>query len=365
MNLGACNCCEEPPCAEPVLEFVSVVGEVCGEINPEDGLTYSVIVETDIYGKTTTRSYTVDPETGECSHTTVCGGGYTETSYSKSVGCWQSFGDPIYQSTQEHNVIMTVTYPEDCEAPPEVVYSGSGSNDWICIENCEEARGAWGATYTYDPATGEPIESLYGDDPPFLYPPGGFGVCDPEVAYISTVTRVPEIAAEATTDYSILAEISYPEWPAWEGESEDPLLPGQGYLGTSELSATVRRKIKYRLRHLPSGTCYLKVWIRKTFTPAATVPPTDPLPAPTITESTYEWVGTGNPCLTVPTDAIDAESQKISGTPIEVPVPSGLGTTAVEILKYSCVSGYEPDISDPENPQPNGFPDPEWEAAPP
>lgn len=35
------------------------------------------------------------------------------------------------------------------------------------------------------------------------------------------------------------------------------------------------------------------------------------------------------------------------------------------ISRWSCVPGYEPDISDPENPQANGFPDPEWEPAAP
>jgi len=33
--------------------------------------------------------------------------------------------------------------------------------------------------------------------------------------------------------------------------------------------------------------------------------------------------------------------------------------------KFSYLPDYEPDISDPENPQPNGFPDPTWEPAAP
>lgn len=37
----------------------------------------------------------------------------------------------------------------------------------------------------------------------------------------------------------------------------------------------------------------------------------------------------------------------------------------LRIKKYACIPGYEPDISDEDNPQPNGFPDPSWEAAPP
>jgi hypothetical protein len=40
-------------------------------------------------------------------------------------------------------------------------------------------------------------------------------------------------------------------------------------------------------------------------------------------------------------------------------------STTVFITRYSFVEGYEPDISDPENKQPNGFPDPNWEPSPP
>ena len=40
-------------------------------------------------------------------------------------------------------------------------------------------------------------------------------------------------------------------------------------------------------------------------------------------------------------------------------------TTHIEGNKWSFLPGYEPDISDTENPQPNGFPDPAWEPAAP
>lgn len=181
---------------------------------------------------------------------------------------------------------------------------------------------------------------------------------------------LPQYEGEETTgsqvDFSEPVDTCEPEYPAWPEWSE-ATSSGQASRvksGTCGLTLTLE-KTKWRLKHAPSGTCYLKVWLRKTFTPAATDPPTDPLPDPTVTETTYEWTGTGNPCLADPTKAIDHADNAITGSETEVGAPEEEGVTTIEILKYSCVEGYEPDISDEENPQPNGFPDPTWEAAAP
>ena len=77
----------------------------------------------------------------------------------------------------------------------------------------------------------------------------------------------------------------------------------------------------------------------------------------------YEWTGTGSPCLADPDLPPDHEDNEIIGSDNSLDEPEENGTLTVEIVKWSFVPGYEPDISDPENAQPNGFPDPNWAPA--
>jgi hypothetical protein len=145
---------------------------------------------------------------------------------------------------------------------------------------------------------------------------------------------------------------------------------GQGTDCSAETELTFgqlrKRKCKYRLKHSPTGTCYLKVWLRKTTTITADPDADPPVEASTThDDSTYEWNGTGNPCFSEHLKAYDAAENIIYSEVTEIPVPETKSEVVVSLLKYSCLEGYEPDISDPENKQPNGFPDPAWEAAAP
>jgi hypothetical protein len=131
--------------------------------------------------------------------------------------------------------------------------------------------------------------------------------------------------------------------------------------------AIAQSKFKYRLKFKPPGTCYLKVWFRKT-----TVNHGDSTAVPPVAGSTtyddsviYEWNGTGNPCLTDATKPYSDDANLVYSPPTEISVPTINGYIEIRVLKYSCVEGYEPDITDSYNLQPNGFPDPDWEAAPP
>jgi hypothetical protein len=114
--------------------------------------------------------------------------------------------------------------------------------------------------------------------------------------------------------------------------------------------------MRWRLEHKPTGTCYFKAWLRRDWTPEG---------GSTVSTSiSYEWTGTGNPCLIDPTKSVDDISNLIIPNPTEEGVPDTDGTVRIwDLLKYSCLPGYEPDQSDPDNPQPNGFPDPAWEPA--
>ena len=126
------------------------------------------------------------------------------------------------------------------------------------------------------------------------------------------------------------------------------------------------RKGEWRIAHQPSMTCYLRVWVR-IYTNTFAAPTWDPpiVDSETFTDEVYLWEGTGNPCLPDTTKGLSDPENQIYSTPNVVGIPGARTTICAVILKYSYLAGYEPDISDPDNLQPNGFPDPTWEATPP
>jgi hypothetical protein len=147
---------------------------------------------------------------------------------------------------------------------------------------------------------------------------------------------------------------SFPAWPEDRGEEWGGFESGQGescsaFRDWSEgLISKYERKIKWRLAHDPTGTCYLKVWLQKRFTPEGGG-------ADTITALTpYEWTGTGNPCFAEALLPPDDAANRIASSPTEEGVPAADGTTTIEIVKWSCVSGYTP----PDDGSANGYPVP-------
>jgi hypothetical protein len=394
-----CNCCEQPPCGVPVLEFrsVTIIGTLdeCGYGYAGDdpdfiGKTFRVVTKTQtITSSYQQYAYEADEE-GEGGSWVLCASGtYTGTATTTDTASPTEGGGCCYRTSSIGSASGTDTYhtggclPSPVAGSPEsgsVSYSASGeeSSD-SCDPEGDSSEGSSTTTFSFVYSDGEGgTETISGSDTAdwadyFVGEPdtwdGATGTSsetndndDPESGDHSTTTTT------VTHTYSDLIEMIFPEfpaYPAWEGESEDELLTGQGYEESSFNSTSSRTKIQWRLRHPPSGTCYLKAWVRKTFTPAPTDPPTDPPPEPTVTVETYEWNGTGNPCLTDPMKAGDHDDNRITGDENEVLPPEELGETLVELIKFSCVDGYDPDITDPDNPQPNGYPNPEWEAAPP
>jgi hypothetical protein len=162
------------------------------------------------------------------------------------------------------------------------------------------------------------------------------------------------LSEEYTTEMLIEKTLAaLPEWP-------DPFVWGVDSalreLTSNELSYTVQ-EIKWRIAHQSSATCYLKAWVQRRFRPLGTFGDSD-----VITDLTpYEWIGTGTPCWSNETTP-PAYTNYFYSSINEEGIPEENGTSTIEISKWSCVEGYEPDISDPYNPQPNGFPDPTWEA---
>ncbi len=370
----ACNCCDQPPCAAPQLEFISVEAscEVCGfglpdHVDLEPGeeclrfmtrqdtyaedISYSgeseegagdTLVYENHKSQTDIREKLIDEE-GDCVDRYVSGSyTFTESSIFTPPG-------------EEAEPTGDTSFTESASAGSDGIFTGTyTSTDNIDPENNDTG-----------PSTGIGPNDEHSPDEIWDYTSPG--------SYSKSFITNPGIPAAETTytltlvfsDPVAVCEPELPEWPAWEGESEDALLPGQGHETSASRESSgpcgltlALRSIRWRLKHQPSGTCYLKVWIRKTFTP-------DDGP-PTVTDlSPYVWTGTGNPCLADPALAVTHEDNLIIGDDAEETPPAANGVMSIEIVKFSCVEGYEPNIDDEENPQPNGFPDPLWEAAPP
>lgn len=359
MSQGCCQeCNDEPPCLAPVLEFISVSAdcELCGfSLHSHAGLSPGDLDRVFRYRDSV--------QSGYSTLTTSSGAGYSETNtYNQDAStrrervlvsgtCTTKFleGAYLFESTT-HSVTPTVDrsdhLTDSTSAGPSEVWSGTetytetgdpdGSDDNYSIASDTVGDGlAPTSAWSYDALTYSRSYAWRN------------GTMTEDVIYSGEVTS---------------CDLTFPSYPSWESDGGAAPTGDQGYLESAENIRSgisfAQTKIKYRVRHLPTGTCYLKVWISTVFTPTGGSPGT-----PVITS--YEWTGSGNPCIAVTTDPVDAESQKINSTETEVAVPSTNGETQVVILKWSCVSGYEPDISDDENPQPNGFPDPSWEASPP
>jgi len=361
---SACDCCNQPPCPTPTLEFISV------SANCETTCATGEI-EWNLQGKIQTTTITLVD--GECKIEESCSGSRSITYDSSGSTGGSTAGEGTCSGSDTFT--ETTSFDDDCEGT--IICSGSGNYTTTTysgsgVSNTQVV--AW--TINADCST------TYSDGE-------GYAICP-----TSTVVTQSPPAGTASTVTSSLVKLEctlppYPAYPAFFNSWESPpaLLLGQGRFPTAKRdwnafvarvpidptlnggdsidgvqvdagSTKMERKIKYRICHWPSGTCYLKVWISTIFTPLDGTPE-----APVITS--YTWTGTGNPCLTVPNDPVNADSQKINSSTTEVLPPATNGTKEVTILKWSCVNGYEPDVSDPDNKQNNGFPDPIWEASPP
>ncbi len=113
-------------------------------------------------------------------------------------------------------------------------------------------------------------------------------------------------------------------------------------------------------------TCFLRVWYRVWTNTIAAPSWTPPIAdSESYVDDVCEWEGVGNPCLPDPAVSVYDIANRIIPIVTVVAVPGPRTVVSVEILKFSYLDAYEPDISDPLNPQPSGFPDPLWEPLPP
>lgn len=105
-------------------------------------------------------------------------------------------------------------------------------------------------------------------------------------------------------------------------------------LSPDESSYSVRR-VMWRIRHKPQGTCYLKVWLRTAFTPSGGGETVYADLAP------YEWNGTGNPCIANSALGVNHPSNAIFGSGNSLSEPASNGSLGIQILKWTCVRGHD------------------------
>jgi hypothetical protein len=137
-------------------------------------------------------------------------------------------------------------------------------------------------------------------------------------------------------------------------------------------SVSVSGAESYRLSFTSPPTNYLRVWIRKSTIEQGQQPGTGACytgALQPISESFSETsILLANPANYKKKSSVqysDEYSLGSIGSVYNGAYSAYQKDISVQIIKYSFVQGYEPDISDPYNKQPNGFPNPNWEASPP
>ena len=163
------------------------------------------------------------------------------------------------------------------------------------------------------------------------------------------------LAENVVDQYATENLFSYAYMDPWDGS---PFVP--------KPQAIVSGGFSGDLMVFPIETCYLKVWLAIT-TDSWISNDQSGDPITSVVLKTGEWIGRGNPCFSGirPSDTANL-IPLIQGLVLQAQVPAlsamgGYNSVYATVLKWSFLKGYEPDISDPNNPQPNGFPDPAWQ----
>ncbi len=422
---SACNCCTSPPSTTLNLEFVSrsqsCSSSACGFIpctsdgnsicNPDRGSMSEqekcankryLTMTTESGGRVAVTTCTATQQ-GGCDCKTTCsgsqvtttkGGGSITDTYKINRPPWPTVtrvcsGTLNNKSTKTYNSDCTTTTKSECTGSStlNITYDpflsgGSWSGIRIYSEKCSsslQSDCSWSGTYSQ---TGYNSNIDYGGTGKVI---GDFTNTSPTslpccgVPNVTTTVSPPE--GKTTVNYSnentvkICTPQSLPSFPEFiECEkTPPPLSNGQGrsseaYKFTSPTNTleTSQQEFKFRLKHQPTGTCYLKVWFEKEIlnwkssTDQCPVLVEDGDPEKEDIDEPYEWEGSGYPCFEdkekSPTEcenAIYSEPKTITAQENQ--------SVSVRIKKWSIIKDYEPDDPDENGCQgckPNGFPIP-------
>lgn len=313
--MSACNCCEEPPRPTPLVIMQSRVG-----FSPYIGGGYRIYKKCEF---SVAADSVVDRDSSSGPHIDT----QNTERHQSFVGSAEYINGVIYYTIDSSSGSFSDVKVDSADPGSDYSHSGSGSisptsgttlPDWDWTGYGGGETNVFAAIQGTDPTVGNWPTTIFTD--PLIY----------------DVTLTPTTASASGSDSDTVFAFTYDESLNYFAEKSEPI------------------PVSYKIKHGPTASCFLKVWLRKKITPAGggsiTYEDLDP----------YVWTGTGTPCLLNPEAPIDDLSNVIESEIFILPIPDDDVKEEIEIVKWSYLPAYEPDISDPGNPQPNGFPDPEW-----
>lgn len=339
-----CECCDTPPALAPWVESaaVSTAGSRklprCYFTDPEDGKPYRTKTVVKSGEDSWDSAWTVGPgvpnEDGEL---------------------WDdctSVGSKSYESTET----TTLSDPDDPDDPciTTRTSTGSSASSHSFRDKTYSPDGTFNTGYGYDQEctstmsndiwTGTSYEAMlnYDDTIASEETTPRTDPCEAPSNFALDITTTYSDPVEGETDAEMIARIleDLPEY----GDEYGSGPPHSMKDFESESHYGIKRS-KWRLAHHPTGTCYLKVWLQRRYTPSEGDEVITPL-------SPYTWEGSGNPCFAEPDKSAYDEENIIHGSPAEESEPEENGTTTIEIFKWSCLPDYTP----PDDGSANGFP---------
>ena len=370
------------------------------------------------HGRTQVKQYTVD-EDGNCDLETTCSGTHTVTTEEEGEDSYTSEytyssdpdEDPISgcqgsgSGTMNSTTVVKTTYNNDCSATT-TLESCSGSSNYSSSFDCYFGGPGWSSCTSTLTQVGEMCQ----------WNGWSAGEGDPEGEAIgtscifpdtTTVTHDPPFACAVNVTYTGETEQGpcnpeqFPAFPSyafalspWAVCSHDEgyvppdppeLEAGQWYfqyahkyVNPHNPQIKSEQRVKFRVKHGPSGTCYLKVWFRKLVqkwkyedcdtgfagdptweggTPPANVNCDETLLGspcysrwstdgePTFQDhGTYEWRGSGYPCYEDDDKLPTHCNNVIEGA--EKELTAGENESITLEYKFSFAEGYEPNWPD-------------------
>jgi hypothetical protein len=351
-GVGVCNCCTQPPCDAPTLlcDSISASKSKCGflEFVQATSPLHKYYRNWDRL-LTETRTNSNSGPNCNCHYTFHRDARITEAKSYDSACVQHAPGQNGYQvdsytiSYSKPNPLSTCLECNESDTQTDTWVNGvfsraPYSGDHTCSQwgfssfnDCSASCG----TFNNGTVTTSTTQTFNGDGSC-----GSGSVQHQEVITLSNEYTTAQLIANtiaALNDYST-------SFGGAENRSAAGNCSAFRDLSTDEVSYSIRRT-KYKVRHNPTGSTYLKVWLRQRFRPEGTFGSAD-----VVTDlAAYIWNGTPSSGGLAFGDSThrynDIENRIDSAVLGEVIEPSSDGTLTVEINKWSCVEGYTPDDS--------------------
>ena len=251
------------------------------------------------HGRTQVRQYTTDKD-ANCTLETTCSGRYTVTttqegSLSNNFGCDGGDFSVIEEGSMDSTVVDTFVYNEDCTKENTDTTCNGSSDSTSTFTPCPETGYTDIITFVcnsnFDGCSWDGQTTLNGEN----YETTNGPCINPDPA-LTTVTLDPPASCAVTVTYTGENEQGtcnpkeFPSFPEFQSAAITALAPfvicfnDEGYTPPDEIEPEEgqhyfasaykyvnpnnpqiksEQRAKFRVKHGPSGTCYLKVWFQK------------------------------------------------------------------------------------------------------